>query len=142
MPNMNILNNYSGKVIVNFDYHIVKYKDIWVISVFFPKNGYHWSHIGPIINVRQTSMSQKLFQILALVSSVAGSSADLLACLTDQNLCDSVQTITAETGSFETPHPYANNAKYMFEECYHRLWKRSPNLKFFCYVLCHGGKSY
>jgi len=42
--------------------------------------------------------------------------ADALeTCLTDSQGCTVVQTTDAQSGTYETPHPYANNALYMYE---------------------------
>lgn len=52
---------------------------------------------------------------MALMGSVAGDSAALQACLDNESLCTSVTRSTDSTGSMSTPHPYDNNALYMFE---------------------------
>ena len=46
------------------------------------------------------------------MGSAAG---DLLSCLDDESLCTSVQKVQAASGSLETPHPYENDATYMFQ---------------------------
>jgi len=53
-----------------------------------------------------------LFQALTLLGSAA---ADLLACLSDESGCTQVEKVSAASGSIETPHPYENEAMYMFE---------------------------
>ena len=53
---------------------------------------------------------------MALMGTVAGDPiAALLSCLANEDLCTSVQRSSAESGSFSTPHPYENNASYLFE---------------------------
>ena len=48
-------------------------------------------------------------------TELSGVPAELLACLSDESGCSSVQRSSAASGTLETPHPYANDGLYMFE---------------------------